>query len=331
MVDDFLLATSNLKLAKAFRTDMEATFDFKSLGQPAYMIGLHLEHGSNHLSISQTQYIRDMETRFSDSLGPFAPTHTPAPGGLRLVKTGVADAAASEPGDRGLYRSLVGSLMYAVVSRPDIATIVSMCARFMENPTTAHLTAARRVLCYLLTTRDLTLTYTRTASPCLLAYVDASWAADPDTRRSRYGYAVYFGRALVSWRSKLHACVCLSSAEAEYIGATEAVKEVMWMRHLLGELGLDQGTTEIFEDNMAVIKMAKSAIVSARNKHMQLKLHYVRERVEASEVKLTYVSTKMQKADSLTKNLARALFTVMRTYLLCPLTLRPDVGSEGAY
>ena len=103
------------------------------------------------------------------------------------------------------------------------------------------------------------------------------------------------------------------------------------MRHLLGELGLDQGTTEIFEDYMAVIKMAKSAIVSARNKHMQLKLHYVRERVEASEVKLTYVSTKMQKADSLTKNLARALFTVMRTYLLFPLTLRPDAGSEGAY
>ena len=114
------------------------------------------------------------------------------------MKTGVADAAASEPGDRGLYRSLVGSLMYAVVSRPDIATIVSMCARFMENPTTAHLTAARRVLCYILTTRNLTLTYTRTTSPSLLAYVDASWAADPATSRSRYGYAVYFGRALVS-------------------------------------------------------------------------------------------------------------------------------------
>ena len=117
-----------------------------------------------------------------------------------------------------------------------------MCARFLETPTTGHLNISRRVLCYLLTTRDMSLTYTRSSSPKLLAYVDSSWAADPDTRRSRYGFAVYFGRALISWRSKLHGCVSLSSAEAEYIGATEVVKEVMWLRHLLSELGLKQAT-----------------------------------------------------------------------------------------
>ena len=161
----------------------------------------------------------------------------------------------------------------------------------------------------------------------MLAYVDSSWAADPDTRR--YGLAVYFGRALISWRSKLHGCVSLSSAEAEYIGATEVVKEVMWLRHLLSELGLKQPTTIVYEDNLACIKMAKSAIVSARNKHMQLKLHYVRERVDDLSVRLIYVDTKQQRADLLTKNLARSPFSDLRSFLLCPLTLHPDAGSEG--
>ena len=133
VVDDFLLASSNPSLAKSFRLSMEAVFDFKSLGRPEYMIGLHLSHGNGRLDISQRQYIQDMESRYSDALGPFLPTHTPAPGGLRLNSKGVAGSSPTEPADRKLYRSLVGSLMYAVVSRPDIATIVSMCARFLER------------------------------------------------------------------------------------------------------------------------------------------------------------------------------------------------------
>jgi hypothetical protein len=156
-------------------------------------------------------------------------------------------------------------------------------------------------------------------------YVDASWAADRDTRRSRFGFAVFYGRALVSWRSKLHNCVSLSSAEAEYIGATEACKETMWLRHLLHELGYPQPTTCFHEDNKACIKMASNLIVSGRNKHIELKMHFVRERVEAREIELVYVSTHSQRADLLTKNLARPAFEKFRDSLLCPRTVAPEV------
>jgi hypothetical protein len=222
VVDDLLLATPNLDLADRFRTSMSEVFDFKAMGIPRYMIGLHLRHEPLCLHISQRQYIEDVGLRFADLLGPVKPTSTPAAGNLRLVKSGLADQPASPPADRDLYRSLVGSLMYAVVSRPDVAVPVSMCARFLANPTVAHLQAARRVLLYLLTTKTLSLLYTRSISPVLVSYVDSSWAADLDTRRSRYGFALFYGRALVGWRSKLHSCISLSSAEAEYIGATEA-------------------------------------------------------------------------------------------------------------
>jgi len=329
VVDDLLLATSNLAYADSFRTNMSKAFDFKAMGRPSYMIGLHLQHETTCLRISQRQYILDVGERFAQRLGPFRPTFSPAPGNLRLTKTGFSDQPVSPSANIDLYRSLVGSLMYAVVSRPDVAVPVSMCARFLASPTEAHLAAARRILCYLLSTKSMALVYTRTASPTLTVYVDSSWAADQDTRRSRYGFAVFFGRALVSWRSKLHSCVSLSSAEAEYIGATEACKETMWLRFLLSEIGFPQPTTVFHEDNAACIKMTSNHIVSGRNKHMQLKMHYVRERVNGKDISLTYVSTKPQRADLLTKNMPRPAFELFRSQLLNPLSLVPSTTSMG--
>jgi hypothetical protein len=304
---------------------MEKAFDFKAMGRPEYMIGLHLGHGKDTLSISQRQYIRDLTARYSKDLGSLQPARTPAPGNQRLISTGLAGSAPSSPANIALYRSLVGSLMYAVVSRPDIAAPVSMCARFLSAPTLAHLEAARQILRYLVSTVDLALVYTRTSSPTLVVYVDSSWAADSETRRSRYGFAVFFGRALISWRSKLHNCVSLSSAEAEFIGATEAAKEAVWLRHMLAELGQPQPPTVFYEDNKACIHMARNRVVSGRNKHIQLKMWYLRERVENKEISLTHVSTHAQRADMLTKNLARPLFERFRSALLAPSTLKPEV------
>ena len=109
------------------------------------------------------------------------------------------------------------------------------------------------------------------------------------------------------------------TAEAEYIGATEATKETMWLRFLLFDMGLPQlGPTTLHEDNAACLKMATNQIVSARNKHMELKMHYVRERVEAGDIQLKYISTSMQRADILTKNLPRPAFERFRSLLLTP-------------
>ena len=194
-----------------------------------------------------------------------------------------------------------------------------MCARFLAAPTQVHLDQAVRILAYLVNTIELSLTFTQTAAPTLRTYVDASWAADNDTRRSRFGYGVYYGRALVCWKSKLHSCICLSTAEAEYVGATEATKDTMWLRFLLADMGLALAKpTTLYEDNQACMKMATNKIVSARNKHLELKMHFVRERVDAGDICLQYISTTLQRADLLTKNLPRPSFERFRTLLLDP-------------
>jgi hypothetical protein len=254
VVDDLLLATKEKAFADLFYARMSQEFDFKALGAPSYMIGMHLSRSSKDCRISQRQYITGIGTKHADLLQDKKPVSTPAAADLRLVKTGYSGSSPSPPVDIKLYRSLVGSLMYTVVTRPDVAVAVSMCARYLSAPTVAHLDSAVRVLRYLLHTNNLGLVYSTTPSPTLETYVDASWAADHETRRSRYGFAVFYGNALISWRSKLHQCVCLSTAEAEYVGATEAVKETMWLRHLLKDIGLEQAEpTVIHEDNAACL------------------------------------------------------------------------------
>jgi hypothetical protein len=96
----------------------------------------------------------------------------------------------------------------------------------------------------------------------------------------------------------------------------------MWLRHLLADLGLSQSLpTVVHEDNAACLKMATNVVVSGRNKHMQLKMHYVRERVEAKEIDLHYISTSQQRADLLTKNLPRPSFERLRALLMEPQEL----------
>ena len=323
VVDDMILATNNKAFTEEFYKSMKVTFDFKDLGEPTYVIGLQMQRTTTQLSISQQRFILDSADRFKECLSTIKPVKTPLPAKLQFIKSGTTDDPDSPLVNEKLYRSLVGTLMYAVVSRPDVATAVSQCARYFTNPTKVHMTYALRVLSYLKHTAEYKLTYYATDKPCLSAYVDASWGDDIETRRSRYGYAVYYGRALISWRSKLHSCISLSSAQAEFTAATEVTKEVMWLRHLLSSVNLKERTsTPIHEDNRAVLKMASNLIISSRNKHMDLKMFYVRERVLAKDVHLMDVSTKNERADLLTKNLSFPAFSKFRSMLLQPSTYR---------
>jgi hypothetical protein len=178
VVDDLLLATTNSSTCKTFYKNMSRVFDFKDMGAPVYMIGMHLLRSGPKLQISQQQYIRDIAHRHSSLLLNCTPVTTPAVASFKMVKTGLYRCDPSPSVDSKLYRSLIGALMYAVITRPDIATTVSMCARFLADPTQVHLDQAVRVLSYLVNTIDISLTFHRTKAPMLRTYVDASWAAE---------------------------------------------------------------------------------------------------------------------------------------------------------
>lgn len=121
----------------------------------------------------------------------------------------------------------------------------------------------------------------------------------------------------VIWSSKLQPTVALSSSEAEYMAASAAVQEAMFLRCLLASLGFAQSDpTVIFEDNQGCIALSENPVLHQRTKHIDIRHHYVRECVASGDVVLQYVSTDRQVADLLTKALSKVKVEALRAIMM---------------
>lgn len=140
----------------------------------------------------------------------------------------------------------------------------------------------------------------------LQAYTDADFAGDPATSRSTSGSLIRIGSGPVCWRSRLQSNVVLSTTEAEYLAATETCRQLAWVKSLIQELQLQdmiEGAkrTTLFVDNQAAISLIKNHDNYKRSKHIALRNHYCKEEFIEGEVAVTYLESKLQLADGLTK------------------------------
>ena len=141
----------------------------------------------------------------------------------------------------------------------------------------------------------------------LSGYCNADFAGDIDTRRSTTGYVFKLAGGAISWSSRLQPTVAASTTEAEYMAASNATKEGLWLRKLLTDLGKPLKPIVIQSDNQAAISLIKNPITSMRSKHIDVIHHFARERVVRGEV-VFYVNTADNVADMLTKPLLELKF-----------------------
>lgn len=220
------------------------------------------------------------------------------------------------------YSSIVGQLMYAAVStRPDLAHAVGVLARSLKDPKVESWRACKRVLRYVKGTaaRGLVFGGRGPADRIVLAptFCDADWAGDLEDRRSTSGYVMKVNGSPVSWLSKKQASVALSSCEAEYMAAGAATQEIMWLRTLLAEMGHPQAEpTVLLCDNQSAIALSSDDVHHARTKHIDLRHHFIRERIVAGELRLQWVPSEQQEADILTKGLAKEPFVHLRALVM---------------
>ncbi|XP_021771799.1 uncharacterized protein LOC110735933 [Chenopodium quinoa] len=181
--------------------------------------------------------------------------------------------------DPTLYRSLAGALQYLTFARPDIAYVVQQVCLFMHDPKQAHYDALKRILRYIQGSIDHGLHLYPSSSMHLITYTDADWGRCLDTRRSTSSYCCFLGDNFISWSSKRQPTLSKSSAEAKYRGIANVVVE------------------------------------HQRTKHIEMDIHFVREKVALGHVRVLHVPSHYQFADIFTKGLSRQLFLEFRSSL----------------
>nr|GEV65960.1 hypothetical protein [Tanacetum cinerariifolium] len=181
--------------------------------------------------------------------------------------------------DQPKYHSMVEALMYLTESRPDIMHATCYCARYQAKPTEKHLTAVKRIFRYLKVTIHMGLWYPKDTGFELTAFLDSDHAGCLDSRKSTSGGIQFLGGdKLVSWSSKKQDCTSMSSAEAEYVSLS------------------------------AAIVISCNPVQHSRTKHIDVRYHFIKEKVEKGIVELFFVRTEYQLVDLFTKALPEKRF-----------------------
>ena len=257
------------------------------------------------ITLSQEAYIKRVLEAFRHHQSK--PLATPSPDADLFAPPAGCDMTPLDKREQTRYQSIVGSLLYAALTtRPDISFAVNELGRFNAQAARFHMQAAHHVLRYLSGTINLGLTFDLHSSPTDIKpeiYTDSSWANDLETRRSTSGMVVKFNGNIISWSSRKQKTVAISSTEAEYMAASEATCEALWLRTWIREVFRIDVPVTIYCDNQSAIALAKNDTFHQRTKHIDIRYHMIREHVASGAIQLKFVPTDEQEADILTKRL----------------------------
>ncbi|RVW29670.1 Retrovirus-related Pol polyprotein from transposon TNT 1-94 [Vitis vinifera] len=299
---DMLIVGSDIEKINNLKKQLSKQFAMKDLGAAKQILGMRIirDKANGTLKLSQSEYVKKVLSRFN--MNEAKPVSTPLGSHFKLSKE--QSPKTEEERDhmsKVPYASAIGSLMYAMVcTRPDIAHAVGVVSRFMSRPGKQHWEAVKWILRYLKGSLDTCLCFTG-ASLKLQGYVDADFAGDIDSRKSTTGFVFTLGGTAISWTSNLQKIVTLSTTEAEYVAATEAGKEMIWLHGFLDELGKKQEMGILHSDSQSAIFLAKNSAFHSKSKHIQTKYHFIRYLVEDKLVILEKICGSKNPADMLTK------------------------------
>ena len=313
-VDDLIVGGENDKNIEYTKKTISDKFEVTDMGALHYFLGVKVIQNpdTGEIWIGQPNFTRELLKKLK--MAECKPVDTPSDPSIKLSKK----TENEEEFDKVKYQSAIGSLLYlSTRSRPDIAFAVGKAARYCSQPSNSHWSAVKRVLRYLKGTTCLGLLY-RPDELNLTGYSDADWAGDTEDRKSTSGYVFMMSGSAVSWRSKKQSSVALSTAEAEYVALSCAAQEAMWLRQLFSNLLQDYKLSEpttIYEDNQSAICMAKNNQSHGRSKHVDIKYHFVREKVERQIIEILYCKSEEMTADILTKGVLNYQFKRLRAKL----------------
>ena len=316
VVDD-ILAVAFKEVWTEFIADIKKhiALDEGSIMEATEFNGCRIHRTSEHrYEIGQERFIDDLVRDYCERFG-----WQPKQKSVELPLTKLhADIVLREPDEseiepnaaaaaaiKARYLTLLGSLLWlAQQTRPDIAYAVSAAGRRAASPSQRNLQMLEHVLNYVHQSKSKRLVFDCSAHPHrvdLTAFTDSDWASDVETRRSTTGLAVFLAGCPVAWVSRRQPTVSLSTAQAETNAAHTALKEVIYLKDLLTELGYNITMVPMLIDNTTVINRMMANASTSKHKYEGVIQHWLKEMVEDRVVWPFYVDTTLNIADMFTK------------------------------
>lgn len=282
-VDDSLVTASTRDDISAFFTFLSSKYQHKPDNIVASFLGLDITQDPDTLviTLSAYTYCENLMKEYS-----ILPERTVLPTDLGSL------AEQYKEDDQHSYRSIIGKLQFiATHLRYDIACYVSLLAQFSGKANETNIHAAKKLLTYVVRTRDFKISYRHEPHPRIVAYSDASYASDHG-RKSRSGYIVFHQGNIVSWRSTRQDIIALSSMEAELISLVTCIQH----------LTRAQRPSIVHCDNTAAIQYLTTNRITNRTKHIDVRIKWIQEKIVNKEVNLQYICSQSNIADLQTRD-----------------------------
>ena len=257
------------------------------------------------LGLSQSTYVDKMLKRFSMEQSKRG--YVPMVSRITLSKS-LCSQTQDERTRMSMipYASTIGSIMYVMLcTRPDTSYALSVMSRYQLDPGLGHWVAVKNILKYLRRTKDVFLIY-GDEDLIVNGYSDASFQSDRDDSKSQSGYVFTLNGEAVSWKSSKEETTTDSTTESEYITASEATKEAVWIKKFITELGVVSSIVHLillYCDNNGAIAQAKEPRSHQRSKHVLRRYHLIRDIIGRNDVKIEKTPTDQNTVDPLTEPL----------------------------
>ncbi|MCP3995100.1 MAG: hypothetical protein GY722_08540 [bacterium] len=317
-VDDLLVVAPDKATYDKYVAALSTAFVFTDGGEAKHFLGASITRPEKHVvQLSHTGYIRRMKDNHQGG------NNRPSTPATTDLKTLVADLERTkddrevDPSVLRRYRGLVGALLYSTCAvRLDAAHAVGMLCRCMTYPDERAIQAARRVLDYLSSHDDLAVRFDGREGMVVEAFTDSDWDMPSTT-----GFIVRVCGGPVAWKSVKQKCIAMSSCEAELIAANAAGSECVYVKNLLTDLlGAEVASTGLRShlscDNQGTVSFAHHPVVMSRMKHVARDMLKLREWVMDKVFDMTYLPSKRNPADMLTKSLCPQQFEKLRGMLM---------------
>ena len=315
--DDMVITSNSDYAVTRFKNEIKKVYKITDLGDLQWFLGMEIkhDHATHTISINQCTYIESMAIKFG--LTNAKPVYIPMlPGETLSHDQSPSMPAETKEMSKIPYGNMIGHVLWPVmISCPDAVFATAILSQFISNPSPAHVKALKCLIVYLYTMRNCWLTFSGKDMK-ILAYTDADYAQQANCHLIS-GYCLQFGAGAISWSSRKQNIITLSSTEAEYVGNTNAVKEILWIHNFWAKTNGKPIPDPILlrADNQGTIQFSDNNKFYVHMKHIDVQYHFICEALENKLLEIKYVPTDENIVDIFTKALSRPLFKKFRGML----------------